>query len=229
MTSDYKHYTEKASRGIKGEAFFEGLMVDFAIPHRISRQNDLGVDFLCELCYGDRPSGILFVAQVKSSTSDKITCKPDMRENDQISKGISRFNQLDTYTLKGAKKVDEATLNYWKGLGLPSYLFYVVEQRSEERNELECYYKRYTPLLDGRTNSDDLSPSMTFYHVNRGSQFRAFANMKNETKGFARDLIVDYARISYYKGQIVQMTAEKLGFWPFARKPQPEEVKFFRK
>jgi hypothetical protein len=45
---EYKQYTNEARRGIKGEAFFETLIVDHAIPHRIARQNDLGVDFLFE-------------------------------------------------------------------------------------------------------------------------------------------------------------------------------------
>jgi hypothetical protein len=43
---DYKKYTESTRRGIKGEAFFESLVVDHAIPHCIARQNDLGIDFL---------------------------------------------------------------------------------------------------------------------------------------------------------------------------------------
>ncbi len=50
---DYKKYTESARRGIKGEAFFESLVVDHAIPHRIARQNDLRIDFLCEWIYRD--------------------------------------------------------------------------------------------------------------------------------------------------------------------------------
>ena len=58
--SEYKKYTEILARGSKGEAFFESLIVDYAIPHRIARQNDLGVDFLCEWIHGDRPTGILF-------------------------------------------------------------------------------------------------------------------------------------------------------------------------
>jgi hypothetical protein len=34
---DWKRYTESARRGIKGEAFFESLVVDHAIPHRVAR------------------------------------------------------------------------------------------------------------------------------------------------------------------------------------------------
>jgi hypothetical protein len=76
---DYKKYTESARRGIKGEAFFESLVVDHAIPHRIARQNDLGIDFLCEWIYGDCPKGILFLAQVKTRPSDIV--KPEFVAN----------------------------------------------------------------------------------------------------------------------------------------------------
>jgi len=41
--SGYKKYTDEARRGIKGEAYFESLIVGHAIPHRIGRQNDLGI------------------------------------------------------------------------------------------------------------------------------------------------------------------------------------------
>src|SRR5690242_2420420 len=93
--NDYKKYTERARRGIKGEAFFESLIVDFAIPHRIARQNDLGIDFLCEWISADRPTGILFTAQIKATTTATIKCE---------SVGKSALNGLAKYTLKGANK-----------------------------------------------------------------------------------------------------------------------------
>ena len=135
---DYKKYTESARRGIKGEAFFESLIVDHVIPHRIARQNDLGIDFLCEWIYGDHPTGILFLVQVKATTSDIVKPEFDCP---------SRLNLLRTYTLTGADKVDERTINYWKGLGLPAFLFIVIENRSIGECHLDCYYKRYTSLL----------------------------------------------------------------------------------
>ena len=92
---DYKKYTESARRGIKGEAFFESLVVDHAIPHRIARQNDLGIDFLCEWTYQDRPSGILFLAQVKTTTSDVVKSEFVCR---------SRLNGLNMYTLTGCRQ-----------------------------------------------------------------------------------------------------------------------------
>src|SRR5260221_10840163 len=125
--SKYKKYTQKARRGIKGEAFFESLIVDHAIPHRIARQNDLGVDFLCEWTCGDRPTGILFSAQVKSTTSKQVT-----RE----LVGKSRLNSLNEYILHGAKGIDDKTVGYWKGLGLPAFLFLIIEEESDGTHRL---------------------------------------------------------------------------------------------
>ena len=211
---DYKRYTKRARRGIKGEAFFETLIVDHAIPHRIARQNDLGIDFLCEWIYGDRPTGILFSAQVKATTSDKVKCE---------AVEISPFNGLLKYTLIGANKVDRRTINYWKGLGLPAFLFYVIEDGSI----LDCYHKRYTPLLDGHTSPDDESGTKSFFQVSKGAKFLAFSDFKKEIGGFARDLIMDYVRLSYSKGHIVQLTPRQLGFWPFPNKEKPDAVRWF--
>jgi hypothetical protein len=211
-------YTETARRGIKGEAFFESLIVDHAIPHRIARQNDLGIDFLCEWIYGDRPSGILFLAQVKSTTSHVV-------EPEFVCR--SPFNGLSTYTLKNAPKVDERTINYWKGLGLPAFLFIVIENGSCGASCLECYYKRYTPLLDGHVSSHDKIGTKSFYQVNNGATFLAFSEPEKEIGGFARDLIIDYARLSYSKGYIVQLTPKQLGFWPFSNKEKPDAVHYF--
>jgi hypothetical protein len=215
LASDYKHYTEAARRGIKGEAFFESLVVDCAIPHRIARQNDLGVDFLCEWTHGDRPTGILFAAQVKAATTATVKAS-------QV--GTSQLNVLEEYTLARAVRADERTINYWKGLGLPSYLFYVIEQLD---GHLDCYYKRYTPILDGHPDSIDETGSERFYKVNDGQRFCAFADRENEVGGFARDLIIDYVRLSYSKEQIVQLIPSHLGFWPFQDKKNPDSVRCF--
>lgn len=215
---DYKKYTESARRGIKGEAYFESLVVDHAIPHRIARQNDLGIDFLCEWICGDRPSGILFLAQVKTTTSCSV--KPQF-----VSQ--SRLNDLCTYTLTGADKVDERTINYWKGLGLPAFLFIVIEDRSNGSGSLNCYYKRCTPLLDGHASPEDNNGTKVFYWGNDKAKFPAFADPNNETGGFARDLIVDYARLSYSKGHIVELTPIQLGFWPFPNKENPDVLHCF--
>lgn len=216
--NDYKQYTEDARKGIKGEAFFESLIVEHAIPHRIARHNDLGVDFLCEWISGDRPTGILFLAQVKTTTCPTI--RPDLINQ-------STLNGLCEYTLSGAKKVDERTLNYWKGLGLPAFLFIIIEDRSNGISDLKCFYKRCTPLLDGHTNSDDETGTKAFYRVNEKATFLAFSDPDKKIGGFARDLIIDYARLSYSKGHVVPLTPRQLGFWPFPNKENPDGLHYF--
>jgi hypothetical protein len=216
--SEYKKYTQKARRGIKGEAFFESLIVDHAIPHRIARQNDLGVDFLCEWTYGDRPTGILFSAQVKSTTSEQITCEPV---------GKSTLNSLDEYILHGGKGIDDKTICYWKGLGLPAFLFQIVEGETDGVRRLDCFHKRYTPLLDGHDGPNERDGTKSYYQVNSGSRFLAFADSVKEIGGFARDLVIDYYRLSYSKGHVVQMTPNQLGFWPFSYKANPDEIRYF--
>jgi hypothetical protein len=203
---EYKKYTQEAKRGIKGEAFFESLIVGHAIPHRIARQNDLGIDFLCEWVSGDRPTGILFVAQVKSRTTDKVVPKLITPKSDK--------NELEEYSLTGARMIQNSTLQYWKGLGLPAFVFYVLEDQTS--NKIECYYKRYTPLLDGDPDEQDKNGAARFYRATtEKATFRAFADPEKRLLGFARDLIVDYVRLSSSKGQIIQLIPTRLGFWPF--------------
>jgi hypothetical protein len=216
--NDFKKYAETARRGIKGEAFFESLIVDFAIPHRIARQNDLGVDFLCEWTHGDRPTGILFSAQIKSTTSQSVSCH-------RI--GTSRLNCLEEFELRGADGIDDRTLSYWRGLGLPAYLFYVIESESDGSRTQTCYHKRYTPVLDGKGDASDRTGSHRFYKVSQGSQFHAFANNDRMLWGFARDLIIDYARLAYSKGYLVPLIPSELGFWPFPHRSAPEATKYF--
>jgi Domain of unknown function (DUF4365) len=217
-TKEFKKYTQTARRGAKGEAFFESLIVDFAIPHRVARHNDLGIDFICECIHGDRPSGLLFLAQVKSTTTDEISCK---------HVGTSNLNALEEYVLEGVKKVDRRTINYWRGLGLPAFLFVVVESRSSEGNQLECYYKRYTPLLDEHADQNDKNGTRKFYKVSKDAEFLAFANREQEVFGFARDLVIDYMRLSYAKGHIIQLTPSQIGFWPFPSKGTADSIKHF--
>jgi hypothetical protein len=158
------------------------------------------------------------LAQVKTRTSDDV--KPE-------DVGESSLNGLQTHTLKGAAKVDIRTINYWKCLGLPAFLFIIIDHRSNGESRLECYYKRYTPLLDGHASKDDNNGTKLFYHVNNRATFLAFDDTQNETGGFARDLIIDYARLSYSKGHIVQLTPRQLGFWPFPDKETPDALHWF--
>jgi len=212
---DYKKYADSAVKGIRGEAFYESLVVGHTIPHRIARQNDLGADFLCEWVCGDKPTGLLFLAQVKMTTTDQVTPK-------RTGQGL---NLLERYTLTGIEKIDPETLAYWKGLGFPPFLFVVIENKSTKL--LECYYKRYTPLLDGQSSEDDQTGSRAFYHVNDGNTFRAFADPDQRLWGFARDLIIDYARLSYSRGYIVRLRPSELGFWPFPTRAHPDHLHVF--
>ena len=223
MTSDYKKYADTAKRGIIGESFFESLIVSHAIPHRVARQNDLGVDFFCEWVHGDHPTGILFAAQIKS-TSDKVAKVTHI--------GKSRLNLLEQFNIGGVDfGINATTVAYWKGLGLPTFLFAMIETHSsalKHSSTVNCYYKRLTPLLDGRTSPDDESPGKMFFKANEGAIFHAFADPNRELGGFARDLLIDYVRLSYHKGHIIQLQPHKLGFWPFPKKPSaPDAVVCF--
>jgi hypothetical protein len=65
------------------------------------------------------------------------------------------------------------------------------------------------------------------YPMNHGATFLAFADLGKQIGGFARDLIIDYARLSYSKGHIVPLTPRLLGFWPFPNKTNPDAVYYF--
>jgi hypothetical protein len=63
--------------------------------------------------------------------------------------------------------------------------------------------------------------------MNNEATFLAFADPENEIGRFARDLIIDYARLAYFKGHIVQLKPRKLGFWPFPDKENPDILRYF--
>jgi len=215
---EYKKFTVRARRGIKGEAFFESLIVSHAIPHRIARQNDLGIDFICEWIHKDNPTGIIFLAQVKTTTNLQITPQ-HLRQ--------SRLNKLEEYVLPGISRISKRTIKYWKGLRLPAFLFVIVESASDSGGGPSCYYKRYTPLLDGHASREDRNGSTSFHLVNHHDNFFAFADNVNEVGGFARDLIIDFARVAYSNGHVIQLTPRQLGFWPFPDKGNPDAVRYF--
>ncbi len=54
--SGYKKYTAQAKAGIKGESFFEALVSDYSLPHHIVGLKDIGIDYICEWVYGDKPT-----------------------------------------------------------------------------------------------------------------------------------------------------------------------------
>jgi hypothetical protein len=204
-------YSVQARTCIKGESFFESLIAEYAIPHQVIGQKDIGVDYICEWAYEEEPSGILFAVQVKTFTVDD--------DNKLKSLGITdpRLNALEAFSISNSNLViKQPTLEYWKGLGLPTYLFVVANWKGEgtKPDEMRMFYKRFTPVLTGNSPQAD----ERFYRVDIGARFRAFADEVNQTQGFARDLFVDLMRWSYYKGNISWMSPRRLGLRQFPEK-----------
>jgi hypothetical protein len=204
-SSSNKKYTEQAQRCIKGESFFESIISEFAIPHHIVGQKDIGIDYICEWVFGDKPTGVLFAVQIKTfaHSSAKINFKV---KNGQ--------NRLDEYKISNPNfKIDIDTLKYWQGLGMPAFLFAVLD---DDDGKLKCFYKRYTSIL----TKDEISLSGfdyqdKFYKVSEDVRFKAFADMKERTNGFARDLFIDHIRWNYFKGSIVYLNPRSLGLKQF--------------
>jgi hypothetical protein len=197
MTVDsegYKRYTAQAKSGIKGEAFFELLITDYALPHRIVGSKDIGVDYICEWVYGDKPTGVLFLVQVKTFASTSV--KPILVG---INEGYNCLEQFEIH--RESLKIEPKTLQYWKGFGLPAYLFVVVYGANSV--EMECYYRRYTQPLTSTLLPDPSGEYYQgFYKVSDGNSFLAFKDPEIGKDGFARDLFIDHVRCCYSKGQI---------------------------
>ena len=210
--SKYKKYTAQAKAGIKGEAFFESIVSDYSIPHHITGPTDIGIDYICEWVYGDKPSGILYAVQVKTLSGKNA--KPKILG---INKGL---NELSKFDIKNDKlHIDKNTLEYWRGFGIPVYLFAVIYSDSSDQGEkIDCYYKRFVRVLTTPASQED----EFFYKVNDSATFLAFANQESKRFGFARDLFIDLIRCSYYKGSISYISPRTLGLDQF-----PEEDTVF--
>ena len=204
--SEYKKYTLQARRGIKGEAFFESLISDYCIPHHITGPKDIGIDYICEWVYGDRPTGILFAAQVKTFSGD--TTKPEFK---RVETGL---NNLHRYSIRNQHlKIDERTLLYWQGLGIPVNLFVVVQGTDMT---MDCYYRRFTnDLTRDSIQANSIAFDELYYKVNDGNRFLAFANFDMRSGGFTRDLFIDYVRLSYHRGSIIHPEPAIFGLGQF--------------
>lgn len=208
MSNDhYKKYTEQIRRGIQGEAFFESLVCGFSIPHHVVGQKDLGIDYFCEWVYGDRPTGILYAAQVKTFPAEVATPKFVLVQNN--------LNGLENYRIQNSNlRINKPTLIYWQSLGIPVYLFAVVESGSEDNeSRLDCYYKRFTPLLTQNEVPDQYDYAEDFFKVNEGSDFLAFR--QEGALGFARDLFIDHVRWSYFRGLLSYPDPSNMGLNQF--------------
>ena len=197
MVEDIKQYTKNAQLGNKGEAFFESLVSDYCLPHRIVAPKDLGVDFICEWVYGEKPTGILFAVQVKT-----VTAQAEKTGTDKDKNGLDEF-KISNSTLT----IDPKTLNYWKRLGLPTYLFAILS----ENEVLNCFYRRFTTVL----TLEKEQQKQPFYKVNNNNKFIAFLDDENKTHGFARDLYIDYMRCNYNKGSIAYLNPRNIGLNQF--------------
>lgn len=211
--SEYKKFTAQAKAGIKGEAFFEALVSDYSLPHHIVGSKDLGIDYICEWVYGDQPTGVLYAVQVRTLSQQNVELE-DLRSE-------SENNKLPRYKISNKLlNIDERTLQYWRGFGMPVYLFVIVYSESHVRDgRFDCYYKRFTSVLTTQKTQDEED----FYQVNKGTTFRAFADQTKQTNGFTRDLFVDLIRCYYSKGSISYISPRDIGLKQF-----PEENAVFQ-
>ena len=213
MTSDeYKKFTVQARHGIKGEAFFESLISDHAIPHHVSGLKDLGVDYFCEWVHGDKPTGVLFAVQVKTAFR---------RDTKVTSLGKDKdLNLLEEFDIKHSFSIEEKTKSYWRGLCLPVYLFVIIgsDSTSDSASELTAYYQRYTGDLHESDNVSSTNKNNPFYKVSEGNKFLAFGDEQDKPCGFARDLFIDHIRCNYYKGSIVYLNPREIGLEIFPEK-----------
>jgi hypothetical protein len=206
----HKSFSLRAKHGIKGESFFESLIVEYSLPNHIVGSKDIGLDYICEWVHGDNPTGILFGVQIKS-----FTITPS--RTPKLVKQCSDNNKLDEYRIKNSLFViNKGTLKYWKELGIPIYLFAVSINKT---NQLDCYYKRFTPILTQDTlDIDNPDFYSEFYKANDSNEFLAFQNLEDKTGGFARDLFIDYIRCNYNKGIIVYPSPRSIGLNEFPEK-----------
>ncbi len=203
-----KKYSISNEKGDVGETLFASIVRKYAVPHKIDTSKDIGVDFLCEWKNGENPTGVIFAAQVKDYPSH--TAK--LIGKDQ------NLNLLDEYNISPSISIDSDTQEYWKLLGMPCYLFVVIPNG----NSIDLFYKRYTPILTGNMTPQSVS---SFFKVNDGLNFLAFADTARKIGGFARDLYIDQMRACYNKGQIAYMNPRRLGLEQF---PDQDKGLFFR-
>ena len=90
---EYKKFTTQAKSGIKGEAFFESLITEYSLPHHVVGAKGLGIDYICEWVYGDKPTGILYAVQAKTFLAENVTLKylgPNPRLNELLRYRITK-------------------------------------------------------------------------------------------------------------------------------------------
>lgn len=192
-------YIKNKQIGNKGEAFFESLISEYAIAHKIDASKDVGIDFLCEWVYGERPTQLLFGVQVKTRSNKQM--RP-------VNNKRSKLNLLMEY--KTNLKIKEETLNYWGGFDFPVFLF-LLNINGKNKENIGCYYKRYTPIVHKKAKENN----EVFYKVNDKNEFLAFKHEKRFCGGFCRDLFFDHLRCQHNKGMLSGINPQDLGltYW----------------
>ena len=206
---DYKKYTTQARTCIRGEAFFELLISEYAIPHHIAGAKDLGIDYICEWSHGDRPSGILFAVQVKAFRAESVKIT--------LTESRHRLNELTEHRIENPNlRIDDKTAAYWRGFGVPAFLFAIAV--SDDLSEMQCFYRRYTEDLTSNRPMADVKRYDSFFRCSCGTSFSAFADPKaGKGGGFARDLFIDHVRCAYSKGMITFPDPRSMGLNQFSK------------
>ncbi len=202
-----KKYPHATTKGNVGEALFESLIGPFATPHKIDASKDIGIDYLCEWKNKDKPTGIIFIAQVKYYTSKEAI----FVARDQ------NLNLMNIYKITPTVSINRETQEYWSLFGLPCYLFVIIPRG----NHADLFYKRYTPILHHKA----IELRSPFYKANDQLRFLAYSNPQSKIGGFARDLYIDQMRSNYNKGLIGYLNPRNLGLAQF---PDKDTDVYFR-
>lgn len=185
-------YKKKKQLGNKGESEVEAALSENALVHRIDGSKDIGLDMLCEWVSGEESTQLLFGVQVKTRSNANL----------KLIRKQSSLNLLKEFSVSANIQIEEKTLNYWRGFDFPVFLFLV------DGSDWKIYYKRYTPILHGLTDSTN----EPFYQVtNDDCDFLAYVHGYDKTGGFCRDLFIDHLRCQHNKGLLSGIDPEDLG------------------
>lgn len=188
-------HTYRKQTGNKGEAFIQELFCDYAIVHKIDGSNDVGLDFLCEWLKNEKPTGLLFGLQVKTTRKVKNFTQKGKQSN---------TNFLDEFSTSqiSSIKISDKTLGYWRNFNFPIFLFIVMITESSKL----AFYKRYTTILHEIKKERELP----FYLANDDIGLRAYI-YKEKTWGFCRDLYFDHLRCQHFQGMLSGVDPNDLG------------------
>jgi hypothetical protein len=200
-----------------GEGFFQSLLSEYAILHKVEGSNDIGIDYFCEWLNqkNSESANSLFAVQLKTTRADKVILKKAGRNTGwsnlmlyEIKKRDKNGNSRGNYD--GSIKPE--TIEYWRGFEIPVYLFVVV---LDGKNQNKLFYKRYTPILD----KTDRGEGSKFHLASKDSNsFLAFADNTNKRGGFCRDFYIDYVRCNYYRGALIYKNPRDFGLNQFSSK-----------